>query len=42
MAIILRLIRDNLSSIAVKISFLLGREHGVHVYAEAPFAASVT
>ena len=40
MAIILRLICENLSNIAVIISFLWGREHGV--YAEASFAASVT
>ena len=40
MAIILRLICENLSSIAVKISSLWGREHGV--YAEASCAASVT
>ena len=40
MAIILRLMCENLSSIAVKISFLWGREHGV--YAEASFVASVT
>ena len=39
MSIILRLICENLSCIAVKISFLLGREHSV--YAEASFAASV-
>ena len=40
MAIILRLICENLSSIVVKISFLWGREHGV--YAETWFAANVT
>ena len=40
MAIILRLICENLSSIAVKISFLWGCEHCV--YAEASFAASVS
>ena len=40
MAIILRLICENLSSIAVKISFLWGYEHCV--YAEVSFAASVT
>ena len=40
MAIILRLICENLSSIAVKISFLWGREHCV--YAETSFAASVS
>ena len=40
MAINLRLISENLSSIAIKMSFLWGREHGV--YAEASFAASVT
>ena len=40
MAIILRLICENLSRIAVKISFLQGREHCV--YAEVSFAASVT
>ena len=40
MAIILRLICENLSSIAVKISFLWGRIHGV--YAEASFTASDT
>ena len=40
MAIILRLILENLSSIAVKISFLCGCEHCV--YAEASFAAIVT
>ena len=39
MAIILRLICENLSSIAVKMCFLWGREHDV--YAEASFAASV-
>ena len=39
MANILRLICENLSSIAVKISFLWGREHGV--YAETSFAESV-
>ena len=40
MTIILRLICDNLSCIAVKISFLWGYEH--YVYAEVSFAASVT
>ena len=40
MAIIQRIICENLSTIAVKISFLWGREHGVYV--EASFAASVT
>ena len=40
MAIILRIICENLSTIAVLISFLWGREHGV--YAEASFAATVT
>ena len=40
MAIILRLICENLSSLAVKISFLWGPEHGV--YAEDSFAANVT
>ena len=40
MAIILRLICENLSCIAVKISFLWGCEHCV--YAEALFTASVT
>ena len=40
MVIILRLICENLSRIAVKISFLWGREHGL--YAEASFAASVS
>ena len=40
MTIILRLICENLSSIAVKISFLWGLEHSV--YAEDSFAASVT
>ena len=39
MAIILRLICNNLSCIAVKISFLWGCEHWV--YAEVSFAASV-
>ena len=40
MAIILRLICENLSSIAVKISFLWGRNHGV--YTEASFTPSDT
>ena len=40
MAIILRLICENLSSVAVKISFLWGCEHCV--YAEVSFAASVS
>ena len=40
MAIIIRLICENLSRIAVKISFLWGCEHCV--YTEAVFAASVT
>ena len=40
MTIILRLICENLSCIAVKISFLWGREH--FVYAEAAFATSFT
>ena len=40
MAIILRLICENLSCIAVKISFMWGCEHCV--YAEVLFAASVT
>ena len=40
MAIIKRLICENLSTIAVKTSFLWGREHGV--YTEASFATSVT
>ena len=40
MAIILRLICENLSSKALKISFLWGCEHCV--YAETSFAASVT
>ena len=40
MAIILRLICENLSCMAVKINFLWGCEHCV--YAEVSFAASVT
>ena len=40
MAIILRLICENVSCIAVKISFLWGCEHWV--YAEASFTTSVT
>ena len=40
MVIILRLICENLRSIAAKISFLWGHEHGV--YAEVLFAESVT
>ena len=41
MYIILRLICEILSRIAVTISFLWGHKHGVHVYATASFAASV-
>ena len=40
MAIILKLICENLNCIALKISFLRGCEHCV--YAEVSFAASVT
>ena len=40
MNIILRLVCENFSSIAVKISFLLGPKHGV--YAAASFSANVT
>ena len=40
MHIILRLVRENFSRIAVKISFLWGPKHGV--YATASFSANVT
>ena len=40
MYIILRLIRETLGKIAVKISFLWGHEHGVYA-TTASFAASV-